>query len=77
MFVVIAAAAIFMSLAMTLAWAIQRKTGNSGWIDTVWSFAVGAAAFVLALVPAAASSALTSRQLLVASLVAIWSARLG
>lgn len=77
MFVVIAAAAIFMSLAMTLAWAIQRKTGNSGWIDTVWSFAVGAAAFVLALVPAAGSSALTSRQLLVASLVAIWSARLG
>ncbi len=77
MFAVIAAAALFMCLAMTLAWAIQRNTGNSGWIDTVWSFAVGAAALALSLVPLASSNGLTSRQLLVASLVAIWSARLG
>ncbi len=77
MLTVIAAAAFFMSLAMTLAWAIQRKTGNSGWIDTVWSFAVGAAAFALSLAPVATSNALTARQLLVAALVAIWSARLG
>ncbi len=77
MVAVIAASAVFMCLAMTAAWAIQRKTGISGWIDTVWSFAVGAAAFVLSVVPVAASGALSSRQLLVAALVAIWSARLG
>jgi steroid 5-alpha reductase family enzyme len=77
MLAAIAAAAFFMCFAMTIAWAIQRRTGNSGWIDTVWSFAVGAAAFFLALVPAGASNSLTSRQVLVAALVAVWAARLG
>ncbi len=72
MLAAIAAAAFFMCFAMTIAWAIQRRTGNSGWIDTVWSFAVGAAAFFLALVPAATGNSLTNRQLLVAALVAVW-----
>lgn len=77
MIAAVAAAALFMSLAMTFAWALQRRTGNSGWIDTVWSFAVGASAFALALYPAAGDGGLTARQILVASLIAIWSARLG
>ncbi len=34
--------AVGLSLAMTAAWAVQRKTGASGWIDTIWSLAVGA-----------------------------------
>ena len=77
MIAAVAAAALFMSLAMTFAWAIQRRTGNSGWIDTVWSFAVGAAAFALALYPLPGEDGLTGRQILVAGLVALWSARLG
>lgn len=77
MIAAIAAAAVFMSLAMTFAWALQRRTGNSGWIDTVWSFAVGAAAFALALYPSAGADGVTGRQILVAGLVALWSARLG
>lgn len=66
-------AAIFMSVAMALAWAIQRRTENSGWIDATWSFAVGACALGLALT----SSGDGARQLLVATLVALWSLRLG
>lgn len=77
MLAAIAAAAFFMCFAMTIAWAIQRRTGNSGWIDTVWSFAVGAGAFVLSLAPVAASNGLTSRQVLVSTLIAVWAARLG
>jgi len=66
-------AAVFMSVAMALAWAIQRRTDNSGWIDATWSFAVGACAFGLALT----SSGDGGRQFLVATLVALWSLRLG
>lgn len=77
MLAAIAAAAFFMCFAMAIAWAIQRSTGNSGWIDTVWSFAVGAAAFALSLLPLTAGNSLTNRQILVASLIAVWAARLG
>ncbi|WP_026283217.1 DUF1295 domain-containing protein, partial [Rhizobium sp. 2MFCol3.1] len=35
------AIAFWLSLAMAGAWAIQRATGQSGWIDTIWSVAVG------------------------------------
>jgi steroid 5-alpha reductase family enzyme len=75
MFAAIAAAALFMCLAMAGAWAIQRRTGNSGWIDTIWSFAVGAAAFALALAPF--GEAQSARQMLLALLIALWAARLG
>jgi steroid 5-alpha reductase family enzyme len=33
--------AIWLSLAMASAWALQQATKRSGWIDTVWSAAVG------------------------------------
>ncbi|MFN3891890.1 MAG: DUF1295 domain-containing protein [Beijerinckiaceae bacterium] len=77
MFPAIAAAAVFMCIAMTGAWAIQRRTGNSGWIDTVWSLAVGATALAMALIVQNGDEGLTSRQLLVAGMAAAWSLRLG
>ncbi|MET4389470.1 steroid 5-alpha reductase family enzyme [Bradyrhizobium sp. F1.4.3] len=35
----------FLSLAilMAFAWEVQQRTGNSGWVDTIWTFAVGLA----------------------------------
>ena len=38
--------AIGLSLAvlMTGAWLLWRKTGNSGWVDTVWTFRLGRSA---------------------------------
>ncbi len=33
--------AVGVFLAMTGAWAIQRLTGMSGWIDTIWSLTIG------------------------------------
>ena len=63
-------------LAMTGAWAIQRATGNSGWIDAVWSLATGAAGVAYALVPTADYSP-TRRAVLTAVLVGAWSLRLG
>ena len=45
--VLIAAA---LSATMTGAWLIWRQTGNSGWVDTVWTFGLGLTGAVSALV---------------------------
>jgi len=70
-----AIAAVGLSLAMAGGWLAQRVTGNSGWVDSVWSFALGAAGVALALLPAPGQ--LTVRQLVVAVLIGAWSLRLG
>jgi steroid 5-alpha reductase family enzyme len=69
-------AAAFLIIAMTFAWYVQRRTGNSGWIDATWSFAVGLSGIGLAL-SAGGESGAGARQYLVAALAAIWSLRLG
>lgn len=69
----LAAAFIFLSVAMAAAWAVRWINGNSGWIDTIWTFSVGAAAAIaLTLLPADGA-----RRVLLAGLVGIWSMRLG
>jgi steroid 5-alpha reductase family enzyme len=76
MFLSLVFAAVFLVVAMSLAWAVQRRTGNSGWIDTIWSFAVGVAGAGVALTAAGADGP-GPRQWLVAALAAIWAVRLG
>ena len=64
---------------MAIGWAVQRSTRATGWIDVTWSLATGLAGIVLSLWPlawATGSGAVTDRQIVVAVLVAIWSARL-
>ena len=65
-------AEIGLAATMILAWAIQRATGNSGWIDACWTFGVGVFGASLALWGGASWRAWP-----VALGVAIWSARLG
>jgi steroid 5-alpha reductase family enzyme len=62
-----------LSLAMMLAWVIQRATGASGWIDMIWSFAVGVGGVAVAIF----ADGDAGRRATVFILVAIWSARLG
>lgn len=69
--------AIALSLVMTAAWAIAVRSGQSGWIDAIWSFAVGIGGVVAALVAIEGWMSLPARQALVATLAAIWSLRLG
>ncbi|WP_029004447.1 DUF1295 domain-containing protein [Azorhizobium doebereinerae] len=69
--------ALALSLAMAAAWAVALASGRSGWIDSIWSFALGAAGLAAALAPVAGAGPMTERQLLVAALVALWSLRLG
>lgn len=73
MIVAFIAAALLLSAMMAGAWYLQRLTGNAGWVDVVWSFGMGVAGLVLALVP----GPLTTRRIVVALLIAAWSLRLG
>jgi steroid 5-alpha reductase family enzyme len=70
------AIAVSLSVLMTLAWIVQQRTGNSGWVDTIWTFSLGIVGAGSALWPLAGASP-NARQWLVAALVAIWSLRLG
>ncbi len=59
--------------AMTVGWLIWRKTRNSGWIDTTWTFGLGVTAVLGALL----GGGLSERAVLVSILVCIWAGRLG
>jgi steroid 5-alpha reductase family enzyme len=63
--------ALSLSILMALAWVVQQRTCNSGWVDTIWTFAVGLVGAAGALLPVAGAS-VNARQWL----VAIWSLRL-
>lgn len=67
-------AAAGLAAVMALAWAVQRRTGNSGWADAFWSFGTGVGGALLAVTMSAPP---TARQLLVAGLALLWSLRLG
>lgn len=74
------AVSIALSAIMTGAWLVQQRTGNSGWVDTIWSFGLGAVGIAAALVPTlmpVGGAGPQPRQIVVAVLAAIWSARLG
>ncbi len=64
--------AALLSACMAAAWALQRATKNAGWVDPVWSFSIGLAGVLLALLPGA-----STRGLAVAGLIAVWAIRLG
>ena len=70
------AQAVALSVLMAGAWVVQQRTGNSGWVDTIWTFSLGLVGAGGALW-SMAGQPITSRQWLVAILVAIWAVRLG
>lgn len=70
--VLIVAIAVGLSLAMAGAWGVQRVTGLSGWIDTIWSLAVGLGGIAAALFATGDSE----RRMAVLVLIAAWAARL-
>src|SRR5471030_2428324 len=72
----LAAIAVSLSILITGAWTVQQRTGNSGWVDTIWTFSLGLVGAGSALWPVAGATP-NARQWLVAALVAIWSLRLG
>lgn len=67
------AAGCFVTLAMLVAWAVQRAVHNAGWVDVIWTFSTGLGLSFVAL----AAPGVTWRCLLLAVLLIIWAARLG
>ena len=68
------AIAAALCVVMAGAWIVQQRTGNSGWVDTIWTFGLGAVGAVSALAP---FHAIGSRQAIAAVMIAIWAGRLG
>lgn len=64
-----------MSAFMALATVIERRTGNSGWIDVVWTFGLGTTGIAGPLLPFGTGP--MSRRLFVAALALAWALRLG
>jgi steroid 5-alpha reductase family enzyme len=64
-----------MASAMTLAFLVERRSGNSGWIDVVWTFGLGSTGIAAALLPFGAGP--VERRALVAAMAAAWALRLG
>ena len=65
----LAAIAVSLSALMAIAWMVQQRTGNSGRVDTIWTFSLGLVVAGSALWPIAGPP--DARQWLVAALVAI------
>jgi steroid 5-alpha reductase family enzyme len=75
--IALVAAALVLALIMAGAWLAQQRTGRSGWVDTIWTFAVGLVGAALALAPVGTWPSLPGRRILVAVLALAWSIRLG
>jgi len=65
-----------LSAIMAAAWYLQRRTGNSGWVDVIWPLGVGSVAFTASVLPFT-NGGLHWRQIAVAVLAAGWCIRLG
>ncbi len=68
---ILASVIVGLSLAMMVAWMVQRATSNAGLVDVIWTLALGGAGVAGGL------AAASPRGLLVAGLAALWALRLG
>lgn len=64
-----------LSLILGAAWLVQKRTGNSGWVDVIWTYGLGLSGAFVALWPLGGD--VLGRQVLVATAVVLWSLRLG
>ncbi len=68
-----AGAVVAMSLIMMAAFVMQQRSGNSGWVDTIWPLGTGGVSVGCTLI---GTGGATWRQLAIALLAAAWSIRL-
>ena len=67
----LAGMAVSLAMLMATAWMVRERTGNSGWVDAIWMFSVGAVGAGSALWPVA-GAAPNARQWLVAPVFMYW-----
>lgn len=66
---------LMLAVFMTAAWWIERRTGNSGWVDVVWTSAMGLTG-IAGATTVFSFGELSDRQVLIALLVLLWALRL-
>ncbi|WP_441236476.1 DUF1295 domain-containing protein [Bradyrhizobium sp. 930_D9_N1_4] len=62
-----------LSVIMAAAWLVWRASGNSGWVDTIWTFGLGCVGFIGAVT----TGTMDFHSGIVAAMAAVWSLRLG
>lgn len=67
---------IALSTIMGLAWLVQQRSGNAGWVDTIWTFGLGSVGIASALIPLDSTEP-SWRGWMVAAFLTAWSMRLG
>jgi steroid 5-alpha reductase family enzyme len=65
-------ATLFLCAVMTLAWLVQRRLRNAGWVDAFWTFGLGISGAGVALMAGTGQ-----RRFVVAALIGVWALRLG
>ena len=70
-------AEVALAAIMAAAWAVERATGETGWIDAVWTLGVGATGAILAAAPLGDGDGSGWRRAAIAAAVVLWAVRLG
>jgi len=73
------AVTVGLCVVMALAWLVQRRLHNAGWVDVFWSFGTGISAAIAAIAPLHGGPAHwpTLRALAAGGLALLWGCRLG
>jgi steroid 5-alpha reductase family enzyme len=71
--IALAAGCVALSGIMAAAWVVQQRSGNSGWVDTIWTFGVG----LIGLAAVYSADVAHGRSWLLGGLIALWMLRLG
>lgn len=77
LFVSLLAGALTLALVMAIAWVIQNRSGNAGWVDASWSFGVGFSGAAGALAALTQDETNVWRVAAATSIAMIWGLRLG
>ena len=71
----VTAMTVALSIIMAIAWFIQQRSGNSGWVDAIWTFGVGLTGVAGALL--STGGGWQPRHVWVAAFAGLWALRLG
>lgn len=66
---------LMLAVLMSIGWFVEQRTGNSGWVDVVWTVAMGLAG-VVGATGLFSFAGLSDRQMLVTGMILVWALRL-
>ncbi|MCH9806754.1 MAG: DUF1295 domain-containing protein [Alphaproteobacteria bacterium] len=67
---------LLLACGMAVAWWVEQRTGNSGWVDVIWTASMGVTGLAATFFGPGTGEAVSNRQMLIAVLVGVWAMRL-